>query len=235
MVSGPPDDDVAVPAAVLRVAAGRSVRAVWQNEKGGLTFAVGDCFVKWAPLESGFDLRGEAERMRWAGQFIAVPRVLEVDADGEAMWLVTTALPGESAVSPRWVVRPAVAVAALGRGLRALHDALPVEPCPFDWSAEMRLAEIGATSAPPPVDRLVVCHADACSPNTLLDDDGTVTGYVDLGRLGVADRWADLAVATWATQWNYGPGWEDTLLSAYGVDPDPVRTAYYRLLWDLGP
>jgi len=24
-------------------------------------------------------------------------------------------------------------------------------------------------------------------------------------------------------------------LAAYGVDPDPERTSYYRLLWDLGP
>jgi kanamycin kinase len=51
----------------------------------------------------------------------------------------------------------------------------------------------------------------------------------------VGDRWADLAVATWSTEWNYGPGWENDLLRAYGVDPDPERVAYYRLLWDLGP
>ena len=55
-----------------------------------------------------------------------------------------------------------------------------------------------------------------------------------LGSLGVADRWADLAVATWSTEWNYGPGWDDDLLAAYGVHTDPERTAYYRLLWDLG-
>jgi kanamycin kinase len=24
---------------------------------------------------------------------------------------------------------------------------------------------------------------------------------VDLGELGIADRWADLAVATWSTEW----------------------------------
>ena len=42
-------------------------------------------------------------------------------------------------------------------------------------------------------------------------------------------------MATWSTGWNYGPGWEGTLLAAHGVEPDPVRTAYYRLLWDLGP
>ena len=56
-----------------------------------------------------------------------------------------------------------------------------------------------------------------------------------LGELGVADRWTDLAVATWSTEWNYGPGWDKLLLQAYGVPPDPDRTRYYRLLWDLGP
>lgn len=69
----------------------------------------------------------------------------------------------------------------------------------------------------------------------LLDHAGQPTGYVDLGSLGVADRWADLAVATCSTEWNYGPDWTDTLLTAYGVGADTERMRYYRLLWDLGP
>jgi hypothetical protein len=28
---------------------------------------------------------------------------------------------------------------------------------------------------------------------------------------------------------------ERPLLDAFGVPPDPDRTRYYRLLWDLGP
>lgn len=87
----------------------------------------------------------------------------------------------------------------------------------------------------PPVDRLVVCHGDACAPNTLLAGDGSWCGVVDLAALGAADRWADLAVATWSTRWNYGPGWEGLLLDAYGIAPDAERTAYYRLLWDVSP
>ena len=51
----------------------------------------------------------------------------------------------------------------------------------------------------------------------------------------VADRWADLAVATGSTQWNYGSGWDEALLDGYGVRPDRERRRYYRLLWDLGP
>lgn len=86
---------------------------------------------------------------------------------------------------------------------------------------------------PPPIDRLVVCHGDACAPNTLLHDDGTVAAHVDLGSLGVADRWADLAVGAWSTEWNYGPGYDGIVYAAYGVAPDSVRVAYYRALWDL--
>ena len=85
------------------------------------------------------------------------------------------------------------------------------------------------------MDEVVVCHGDACAPNTLITDDGRCSGHVDLGALGVADRWADLAIATWSTTWNYGPRWQVPLLDAYGIAPDAERTRYYRLLWDLGP
>jgi hypothetical protein len=63
--------------------------------------------------------------------------------------------------------------------------------------------------------------------------DGPWCGHVDFGALGVADRWADLAIATWSTEWNYGPGWQAPLLDAYGIEADPDRIRYYRLLGDL--
>ena len=159
-------------------------------------------------------------------------------ADDSGWWLVTTALPGGNAVADQWKMRPAAAVVAIGEGLRALHDALPVDRCPFSWSIEVRLAKElvpRPEGDAPAVDRLVVCHGDPCAPNTLLDGAGRWTGHVDFGDMGRADRWADLAVATWSTRWNYGPGWEQALLDAYGVDADPERTRYYRLLWGSGP
>ena len=108
-----------------------------------------------------------------------------------------------------------------------------------DWHEDFRgLGVAGALELlahVPPADQLVVCHGDSCAPNTLIGDDGRWSGHVDLGELGVADRWADLAIATWSTTWNYGPGWEIPLLDAYGVAPDDDRTRYYRLLWELGP
>ncbi|MFI9602969.1 aminoglycoside 3'-phosphotransferase [Streptomyces sp. NPDC052043] len=241
------------------------MRAVWKNELGGLTFqlGLGDTrrFVKWTPAGSGIDLSAEAARLRWAARFTAVPHVLDEGADETGSWLVTRGLPGRMAVDDRWKGDPAAAVRAIGSGLRAFHDALPVVDCPFDWSAGTRLETVRSRAAAcridpadwhqdlqhvgtveralgvlhdiPPADRLVVCHGDACAPNTLVGDDGTCRGHVDLGALGVADRWADLAVATWSTQWNYGPGWEEPLLDAYGVEQDRDRITYYRLLYEL--
>jgi kanamycin kinase len=248
-VAGVPTDLPPVPAAVARVALEARLRPVWRNELGGTTYELVDArggrrFVKWAPAGSGLDLAAEAARLRWAADRTAVPRVLDFGSDPHGDWLLTAALPGTSAVDPRWTARPATAVRALGEGLRQLHDALPVRECPFSWLVGDRLRKAAGRGRPagrdpgswldaaPPVDRLVVCHGDACSPNTLLDDAGRVSGHVDLGALGVADRWADLAVATWSTVWNYGPGWEDALLEGYGIEPDPVRTDFYRALWD---
>jgi kanamycin kinase len=248
---------------VLTLAAGRSISPVWRNELGGLTFAIGDThYVKWNPTGNGIDLEVELRRLDWAAKFVTVPRVVDHGADEHGSWLVSEAIAGTSAVSDRWRRHPEIAVPALGRGLRHLHDRMPVASCPFGWTRQQRLAvvkgraeagsiefervsaehrDLDAQTAlrilddAPDDDRLVVCHGDACAPNTVLAEDGTVAGHVDFGSLGVGDRWADLAISTWSTNWNYGPGWETPLLVAYGVEPDPTRTAYYRLLWDLGP
>jgi kanamycin kinase len=130
---------------------------------------------------------------------------------------------------------PTVAVRTIGAGLRMLHDRLPVRSCPFDWSAASRLSTLtparrARVGEPPPVDQLVVCHGDVCAPNALIDDDGTCVGQVEFGSLGVADRWADLAVATLSLGWNYpGRVWDAEFFAAYGVEPDSARIYYYRL------
>lgn len=233
-----------MPAPITAWAAGRPVVPVWVNISGGVTFRLGDGegrqFAKWAPVGSGLDLGAEAARLRWAADFTPVPRVVDhgLDRDGGGEWLVTAGLPGDSAVSPRWKADPGRAVRALGAGLRALHDRLPADECPFSWSVERRRAralaggdaDVDLFTPSPPVDRLVVCHGDACAPNTLLDDDGSWLAHVDMGALGVADRWADLAIGAWSLGFNYGPGWDVTYYEAYGIAPDPERIAFYRRL-----
>ena len=78
-----------------------------------------------------------------------------------------------------------------------------------------------------------MCHGDACAPNTLVDAEGRFVASVDLGSLGLADRWADLAVGSMSLEWNFGPGFEAEFFEAYGIAPDPLRIEYYRELWKI--
>ena len=206
-------------------------------------------------------LRAEARRTRWAARYLPVASVIDHGSDGTVEWLVTAAITGRPASDPP-LGRPGDIVVALAEGLRRFHDRAPVRDCPFDFRLDHGLEHVRrrvaagivdpgddfhdehshlrtATAALDELERLrpdsedlVVCHGDYCPPNVLLDG-GQVVGYVDLGELAAADRWWDLAVGTWSTTWNFGPGLESLFLSAYGARPDPDRQAFYRLLFDL--
>jgi streptomycin 3"-kinase len=77
----------------------------------------------------------------------------------------------------------------------------------------------------------VVCHGDACLPNVFFDPRTLeVTGLIDLGRLGVADRYSDLALAVIQLhdEWSADPA---PFLDAYGLpEPDSRRLQFFRLL-----
>lgn len=241
LASAPPAD-TPVPASVRAVAAGRATRMLWRNGLGGLTVSIdgGDpLVVKWSPA-TGPRLADEAERMRWLAARHPAPVVRwhgDVD-DGEL--LVMDALPGDGAVSRRWLAEPETAVRAIAEGLRRLH-AVPVDDCPWSWLPADRIRSaraLGGTvpvalEAAPSVERLVVGHGDACAPNTLLDASGGFLATVDVGRLGLADRWSDLAVASMSLEWNFGAGFEPLFWQTYGVEPDVERVAYHRALWHV--
>ncbi|GAA0940271.1 aminoglycoside O-phosphotransferase APH(3'')-Ib [Kribbella koreensis] len=78
---------------------------------------------------------------------------------------------------------------------------------------------------------LVVCHGDACLPNFLFDPSTLeLTGVIDVGRLGVADRYTDLSLipAQLHDEWSVDAS---AFFAAYGLpEPDAQRLAFYLLL-----
>jgi kanamycin kinase len=198
------------------------------------------------------DLIGEGARLIWlAAQGIPAAEVLEC---GPGL-LVTAEVPGRP-IAGDW---PAEAhdrvVDALADLTRALH-ALPVDECPFDrrlavtvpaaleagidlddldderlgWTRDQLVAELMATR--PASEDLVVCHGDLGTLNVMVDPETyEVTGVVDAGSLGVADRWLDLAIATRSLEGRVGgDGAAERYLRGCGVEVDPAKLAFYRLL-----
>jgi len=211
--------------------------------------------TSWTP-----SAKAETERLRWARLHLPVPEILGAGGDEEITWLLTAGLRARDATFEPFRADARKLVRLLGGGLRKFH-AIDAESCPFQFRLDDALrvaaerlkagqidpardfhpehahlspaeavAELERTR--PDTEDLVVCHGDYCPPN-LLSDGTEVVGYVDLGELGVADRWWDLAVATWSVTWNFGPGLETHFLDAYGIEPDEKRIRFYRLLYDV--
>jgi kanamycin kinase len=216
-------------------------------------------FLKVRAVEEEPRLLEEAARLRWARGHLTVPEVLACGTEGDRDWLLLAGLPGRDATSPELRARPGWLVPILAQGLRDLHET-PVGDCPFRLSVEDALAAVRrrvtegtavhsdlheefshlsldhalrmVEGLAPDTEEPVLCHGDYCFPNVLIEGEA-VTAYIDLGELAVADRWWDVAVGSWTTTWNIGPGWEQQFLDAYGIEPDLRRMTFWRLVYDL--
>ena len=79
----------------------------------------------------------------------------------------------------------------------------------------------------------VVCHGDLCLPNIVLDPRTLeVSGFIDLGRLGLADRYADLALLlanareTWTDE-ERARAADEAFAERYGIALDHDRLRFY--------
>lgn len=93
-----------------------------------------------------------------------------------------------------------------------------------------------------PKEDLVLTHGDFCLPN-IFTDGSRITGFIDLGKMGPADRWQDIAVAIRSLEHNFSGKYSDgityfdfkpqMLLDKLGIDMDGTKNRYYRLLDEL--
>ena len=84
----------------------------------------------------------------------------------------------------------------------------------------------------------VFTHGDYCLPNVILRDaprgprdSRMLSGFIDVGRAGVADPYQDLALATRSIARNLGARWVPVFFAEYGIHAvDAERIEFYTLL-----
>ncbi|TPG49681.1 APH(3')-I family aminoglycoside O-phosphotransferase [Sphingomonas glacialis] len=220
-----------------------------------------DLFLKHGSDNVADDITGEMLRLRWLARHLPVPAVIRFVADPDEAWLLMTAVPGETAYQAL-EERPDCRIAtidALATFLRRLHT-IPVSDCPFISDLPHRLARARARIdaglveeddfdaaregwtaeqvwgalqqlLPLPSDS-VVTHGDFSLDNILMRD-GAVVGCIDVGRVGVADRYQDIAIA-WNSLGEFDAALQERFLAHYGIaEVDRAKLQVHLLLDEL--
>ncbi|EJC80425.1 aminoglycoside phosphotransferase [Rhizobium leguminosarum bv. trifolii WSM2297] len=232
---------------------GRSAASVFRLEGEGLP----SLYLKVEQAGPFGELANEAARLDWLkASGLPCPDVIARESGGGRNRLLISALPGADLASAS-ALTPLVRVELLAAALLELHR-LPIASCPFDHRLENRVAVAKARmqagivdetdfdetrlgksaetlfaeleSRRPDREDLVVTHGDACLPNFIACEDG-FSGYIDCSRLGIADRYQDIALACRSIASNFGDALVQPFLDLYGLTAlEPARLDYYQLL-----
>ena len=203
------------------------------------------------------DLLEENDVLGWLRNRLPVPEVISFGEGSDHDYLLISEIPGTDAASLPSTFDKAGLVKLLARGLRMIHS-IAIDNCPFDRSlkVDMKIAEYNVKNSlledgdfddarlglsakalyevlvlkKPKNEDLVFTHGDYCLPNIIIGGDG-ISGFIDLHRAGIADRYKDLAVAIRSVNRNLGPGLETIFFNEYGIPhPDNKKIEYYQLL-----
>jgi aminoglycoside phosphotransferase len=213
-------------------------------------------YLKIATQTGANELRAEGERLDWISQRFPTPKVVIIGEAQEKRYLLTTALKGTSLDNLLHHNNALTIVKHTGESLKHLHN-IPMGDCPFDMRLAQRLqlaeeriegGEVDTedfdeerqgktidmiwsevlTNQPKP-EEIVITHGDFTPTNILIDPITLeVTGLIDWGRAGVADKYQDIALMFRELD----PSLQTAFLEGYGsIDAlDPRRIHYYQLL-----
>jgi kanamycin kinase/aminoglycoside 3'-phosphotransferase-3 len=210
--------------------------------------------------------------LNWLDDKLPVPKIIEAITQDGYSFMLMSKLPGEMACSENNILNIGDTVVALATGLKLLWQ-IDIASCPFsnkitnkltqadynirndlidmdDFNPETFTTE-GFKDVPDlyryldqnrPIEDLVFSHGDFCLPNIFVSD-RKITGFLDWGNGGVADRWQDIALCVRSLRSNYmeHSGYGDDeyekhktlLFQELGIEPDAEKIRYYILLDEL--
>jgi len=210
--------------------------------------------------------------MEWLDGKLPVPKVICHEIQDETDYLLMTRVHGKMSCADEYLQDTDNLAQILASGLKQLWD-INISDCPCNMKLDrkLKMAEYNVlhhlvdmnhvdpqtfgkngfqnpkhlldylfTHRPP--EDLVLSHGDFCLPNIILEN-RQINGFIDLGKMGIADRWQDIALCYRSfrdnctgkyhnkpRQFSYHP---DLLFEKLGIAPDWDKINYYLLLDEL--
>lgn len=215
-------------------------------------------YLKIQPSFQG--LEKEKNIMEWLQQKVSVPKKMFFKPHNNFHYLLMTEIEGEMLCSDYFLNNPKESVRLLADGIKMLQS-IPIQNCPYDNSLEIKLKVALCNIENNLVDKddwendnrfktpmelldylkenqpketvLSFTHGDYCLPNIFGKGD-KISGFIDLGRGGIADIYQDIALCVRSLKHNYkAEEYTDLFFKNLGIEPNWEKIAYYILLDEL--
>ena len=211
------------------------------------------------------------QMFRWIDGKLPVPKVICYEEDENFQYLLMSKVSGTMSCDEYYMSRPDILMPLLAEAIKMLQS-VDISGCTRDCGLDELLKEarfrvenslVDTSDAEPetygengfknPNELLIwlennrpefepaLVHGDLCLPNIFLDKD-KVSGFIDIGGMGVGDKWQDIALCYRSLVHNangvYGgkvyPGIEPkALFDSLGIEPDWDKIRYFILLDEL--
>lgn len=217
--------------------------------------------------------KNELEMMTWLSKRLSVPSVLCAEINNQIQYLLMSRVPGEMSCSEHLLQTPEKLVKLLAEGLKTMWD-VDITGCPCDNSIDNKLKAAAFlvqnnrcsmedvepdTYGPDgfespaellcwleehkPQEDIVFSHGDFCLPNIFICE-GKISGFIDLGRSGTADRYQDIALCYRSLRDNLSGRYSQEgpkknnfdpmqLFEELNIVPDWDKMKFYMLLDEL--
>lgn len=221
--------------------------------------------------DSSESMATQVQMMQWLDGKIPVPQVLAYEIEDGKSYLLMSKIGGKMSCDTYYLEHPQILLEALACGLKMLWE-VDIKECPRVRDLDVALKEarfqvennlvdldnvepntFGEDGFESPKHLLewleshrssfepVISHGDFCLPNVFLEN-GHIKGFIDLDKMGVGDKWNDIALCYRSLKHNFdgtygGKVYEDfqpdMLFEKLGIEPDWEKINYYLLLDEL--
>ncbi len=220
---------------------------------------------------SSESIEQQVQMMQWLEGKIPVPKVTAYEVENGKSYLLMSKVSGVMSCDTYYLEHPQKLLEALASGLKMLWK-VDVRECPYVRDMDVVLKDarvrvendlVDVEDAEPttfgesgfespkhllewlesnrPSFEPVLSHGDYCLPNVFFEN-GQISGFIDLGRTGIGDKWNDIALCYRSLKHNFdgtygGKVYEDfnpdMLFEKLGVEPEWEKIKWYLLLDEL--
>ena len=217
------------------------------------------------------EAENEYQMLQYLYGKLPVPKIYAYEISDGKSYLLTSKCNGQMACSDEYMNHPEIQYRLLAQGLKQLWST-EISDCPSRQGLSEKLAQaeynvknnlVDLENTEPdtfgehgfenpskllewlyknrPEEELVLSHGDYCLPN-IFGIQEKITGYIDLGKTGIADKWCDIALCYRSISHNYSgryskktySGYDDLLLfHELDIEPNWEKIRYYILLDEL--